>query len=169
MKNTRKYLSSARNGLRQSVRKGFTLIELMIVIGIIGILAIIAIPQYTSYIARAQATEAMNILGGAKLPIADFVANNGRFPTTGELSNIYPVVAANGTTTVSTKYLASVATVPQANITASTIVATFKAADVSSLLRGRTVTFTANNDAATLYTCTSSATQKDVLPSNCRG
>jgi type IV pilus assembly protein PilA len=170
MKNTQKYLSAARNGLRQSVRKGFTLIELMIVIGIIGILALIAIPQYTSYIARAQATEAMNILGGAKLPIADFVANNGTFPTTAQLAAIYPVVNTTGVTTASTKYLARLDTTPNANITGSAITARFiNATGVSTLLKNQTVTFTANNDAATLYTCTSTATQKDVLPANCRG
>jgi len=77
--------------LSMAVRKGFTLIELMIVIGIIGILAVIAIPQYTSYIARAQVTEAINAAGGAKVVVAEFLATNGRYPTLSELWDIYPL------------------------------------------------------------------------------
>src|SRR5687767_11763313 len=79
--------------LNKAVRKGFTLIELMIVIGIIGILAVIAIPQYTNYVARAQATEAVNVLGGAKVAIAEFLSNNGAYPSAASLTEIYPAVA----------------------------------------------------------------------------
>jgi type IV pilus assembly protein PilA len=53
------------------VEKGFTLIELMIVVAIIGILAAIAIPAYADYTARAQAAEAVTILDGAKTDMVD--------------------------------------------------------------------------------------------------
>lgn len=59
-----------------NAQKGFTLIELMIVIAIIGILAAIAIPQYQNYVARAQATEAVNLLGGLKLPLSEALSFN---------------------------------------------------------------------------------------------
>ena len=60
--------------------KGFTLIELMIVVAIIGILAAIAIPAYQEYIARAQAGEAVQLLAGAKAPMAEFYGDQGRWP-----------------------------------------------------------------------------------------
>jgi type IV pilus assembly protein PilA len=104
----KKYISQARK-IKLAVKKGFTLIELMIVIGIIGILAVIAIPQYNSYVARAQVTEALNLLGGAKIAIADFYANNGSFPNTGQLAQIYPVLTNNaGATNANTRYVASI-------------------------------------------------------------
>jgi type IV pilus assembly protein PilA len=68
------------NHQMQKMQKGFTLIELMIVVAIIGILAAIAIPQYQDYIARAQASEACALLGGLKTPVAEYFAVNGAAP-----------------------------------------------------------------------------------------
>ncbi|APR69197.1 pilin [Acinetobacter haemolyticus] len=60
-----------------NAQKGFTLIELMIVVAIIGILAAIAIPAYQSYTAKSQATEAVTLLGGLKTAIVDVSGTNG--------------------------------------------------------------------------------------------
>lgn len=68
--------------MRQSIQKGFTLIELMIVVAIIGILAAIAIPAYQDYTVRAQVTEGLNLAAAVKAGVAESYANTGTWPAT---------------------------------------------------------------------------------------
>ena len=74
------------------LQKGFTLIELMIVIAIIGILAAIAIPAYQNYIIRSQVTEGLSLADSWKTAVGEFFASYGSFPvgytTTGSATTI---------------------------------------------------------------------------------
>src|ERR1039457_3721873 len=70
----------------KQVQKGFTLIELMIVIAIIGILAAIAIPAYQNYVIRAQVTEGLTLADGWKTAIAEYYAYTGNWPVQANLT-----------------------------------------------------------------------------------
>jgi len=69
--------------IKYAPSKGFTLIELMIVVAIIGVLAAIGIPQYQNYTARAQATEGLVLAGGLKTALAEYYNTHGSFPDGG--------------------------------------------------------------------------------------
>src|SRR5690606_18038089 len=101
--------------IMKNVQKGFTLIELMIVVAIIGILAAVAIPAYQDYTARAQASEAVNLLGGIKTPIVEYFQTEGEAPTLSKLGNV----------TKSGKYVSSITASPA---TGSAAVSTYTAA-----------------------------------------
>ena len=90
-------------------QKGFTLIELMIVVAIIGILAAIAIPAYQDYTIRAKVTELINAAGVCKTSVTEYYQAVGSFPTNqtkagcsdvGTINTVAAVVSAAGLITV---------------------------------------------------------------------
>ncbi len=67
--------------------RGFTLIELMIVVAIIGILAAIAIPAYSTYTVRAQVSEGLSLADGYKTVLWDYYSQHGSFPPSNRSAN----------------------------------------------------------------------------------
>jgi type IV pilus assembly protein PilA len=66
--------------MKRMIQKGFTLIELMIVVAIIGILAAVALPAYQDYTIRAQVSESMALASGLKTAVSDYFSASGAFP-----------------------------------------------------------------------------------------
>jgi type IV pilus assembly protein PilA len=89
--------------LRMKQQKGFTLIELMIVIAIIGILAAIAIPAYQDYTIRAKVSEGLSLAATVKLAVTETYASRSRFPNNDNAS--YGLPAA---TSINGNYVSSV-------------------------------------------------------------
>ena len=166
--------------LARRLQKGFTLIELMIVVAIIGILAAIALPQYQNYTARSQTTEALTLLGGLKTPLIDIAGTSGLAHACStadaapgrpdETPPVPPTPAgalhtSNGFT-MSGKYVASISAT--ASQTAScTLTATFATTGVNDKLVGKKVNFTYTTSNGN-WSCTSDL-EESVRPKICAG
>ncbi|WP_208458462.1 pilin [Burkholderia vietnamiensis] len=132
--------------------KGFTLIELMVAVGIVGLLSAFAIPAYQAHIAKAQVSEGITLAEGFKSGVSEFYANNGIFPKLSDLG----MSGALG------KWVAD--TSIESN---GVIVATFNS-DVVKGLSGKTLSLTPSIESAgnLSWACSSNAPQ-DYLPKSC--
>ncbi|HGG7975361.1 TPA: pilin [Neisseria meningitidis] len=86
-----------------TLQKGFTLIELMIVIAIVGILAAVALPAYQDYTARAQVSEAILLAEGQKSAVTEYYLNHGIWPKNNTSAGV-----ASSATDIKGKYVKSV-------------------------------------------------------------
>lgn len=152
----------------KTVQKGFTLIELMIVVAIIAILAAIAIPAYQNYLIRSQVSEGITLMDGAKVAMQEFYANKGYFPP----SNVSAGIASADS--ISGKYVMSVAIGGGgAGSTSGTITSTFNSTAANTAIHGDTVmmtgTVTSGQDNPTWSCYSSTATvNPKYLPAECR-
>jgi type IV pilus assembly protein PilA len=146
--------------------RGFTLIELMIVVAIIAILAAIAISQYQDYVAKAQFTEAVSIADGMKTKIVEVYTQNALCPGNG--ASGIPAPAS-----ISGKYIARSQTggVPlPSGDGGCTLIMTFRpAGSAAAPLAGRSVTFTLTGveSGPVRWLCTTTIAPR-YLPANCQ-
>jgi len=140
--------------MKQTYRaqKGFTLIELMIVVAIIGILAAIALPAYQDYTVRAKLSEVITAASSARTAIAEYVSTESALPPNGysveaQASTFVTSVTWNGTSILST------------------------ARNINAAVNGNTIALRASGDATTgqvSWVCESAAIPARYLPSSCR-
>jgi type IV pilus assembly protein PilA len=123
----------------KKVQKGFTLIELMIVVAIIGILAAIAIPAYQDYTIRSQVTEGLNLAADMKAAVAEQFAQTGAWPANNAAVGIDQIKSG--------KYVSAVnIATGTIQITYSNVAPQIANANLNGLILGLRPTVSANGD-----------------------
>lgn len=145
--------------MKKTIQKGFTLIELMIVIAIIAILAAIAIPAYQDYTTRSKISELVVAADACKTSVAEYFQSKASLPAT---------ISAAGCSNNSTQYVASLGvTNGVITVTGKTGTGHLPAAAAGDFVLTPTVTTT---DAPLAWQCNTAATTipKKFLPATCR-
>jgi len=153
-------------GMEMKMQRGFTLIELMIVVAIIAILAAIAISQYQDYLIRTQVAEASSLADGTKTAVAEYYNNNSHFSATQASYGLSPAASISG------KYVASVDVAGNVNGgTPGQIVVKFRgAAPANTNIWDQTLTFSPIDRGGSLEWVCNPAAGLNIkyVPSACR-
>ena len=147
----------------KSLRAGFSLIELMIVVAIIGILAAIAIPSYQDYVARARVSEGLTMASSIKTVVTEYWIANNRWPTDATEAGLPAASAFSSSNVQSIGYAISSSEAGNAQITI-TYTAAAGAGD------GATLVLTADTTAQgrIAWTCTDGTMDNRFRPASCR-
>ena len=150
--------------MKAPLQKGFTLIELMIVVAIIGILAAIAIPQYQNYVARSQVARVMSESGSIKTAIETCLLD-GKTDTECEIGWTHSNLLAGASTAADTGQEGLVITYPATADDEAVITATF-GGNAAVTLKDSTLAWTRNTDGA--WSCSTDVEEK-YRPAGCSG
>lgn len=150
------------HSMKKSAQKGFTLIELMIVVAIIGILAAVAIPAYQDYTTRAKVTEVIGFAASAKTAVSECIASQGAANC---LTNALAGLDVN--TAINSTYVESVTVGGTA--AAPTITVLVRATGAATL-DGQSVIYTGSpGNNGIDWNCTPSTSDiNKFMPANCR-
>ncbi len=163
-----------------SAQRGFTLIELMIVVAIIGILAAVALPAYQDYTARAQASEGMTLLGGLKVPLAEALSNNTMDracstedeveadPANNVVGQPAGALHPSNNLVLTGNYVESIVAETGAADNSCNLTATFRTDGVSNKLSGKQLRFSYLADSGA-WNCSSDIDDSAVRPKTCAG
>ena len=155
------YLRHMENKKRATRQRGFTLIELMIVVAIIGILAAIAIPQYNSYVGRSQVAEGLALAGSVKTAVAEYYQSNGSWPSTNAI--------AGAPATITGKYTATVAASVSGTDPTVITITMGNASPVTTEIRAKTITLTAAaGTGAITWNCDGGSISDSFPPAACK-
>ncbi|HGH6469329.1 TPA: pilin, partial [Neisseria meningitidis] len=122
-----------------TLQKGFTLIELMIVIAIVGILAAVALPAYQDYTARAQVSEAILLAEGQKSAVTEYYLNHGEWPSNNSSAGV-----ASTATDIKGKYVQSV------EVKNGVVTATMASSNVNNEIKGKKLSLWAKRQAGSV-------------------